>query len=442
VKARILLLVLACPLVFAGCEELGIELPEVPNDVGMDVGDAGPDVGDDADVADTDTEDAPDSGVSCFADSNADGVPDVYPETGPVSAGDYSACGPNSDPAVLTYFPEPLCTSERWKYVFETRGVAAGGNLYVLDNAGGNDNEDFWWHEEHPLELDDKYPYGTEEPGGWWQRYAIVLPKTDDFNAQSSGENTFMSCEARASNLIWGVTLHDEQNNQVDCLILASSPNTRADAGDIAEVYPELAGCDVFRWQGIPEPLTCAEDNDLDGRPDVFPESGPVSDGDYAACPDYRNSAFATYIPQPQCDQQEWSFEVETLGAADAIVLYALDTAGGSDNSTFWWGERHELGAPAPPAQQYGPGGWWSRFELTLPVTDDFSAQQPSVNSFLSCSSNNGVTLVWGLEVFEDGEVVDCVTIGESETTEAWIPDLESEFPQLTGCETLSGWPQ
>ena len=426
-----------------GCEELGIELPPIPDaDVAVDAGDTSSDIetGTDAHADTSDARDGSDASRSCMEDPDGDGVPNVYPPTGPVSAGDYSTCREYEESAILTYYPDPLCDSERWKYVLETRGVAAGGTLYSLDNAGGSDNQDFWWHEEHPLELDSQYPYGSSEPGGWWQRYTLLLPTTDDFSAQSSGVDTFHSCQARGTGMLWGVTLHDEQETVVDCVILAASPMSEANAGDIVEIYPELDGCDVLRWQGPPEPVACAEDNDLDGMPDVFPETGPISAGDYSECPDYRGSTVAAHLPKPECNDQEWSYVVETRGTADKVVVYLLDSAGGSSDSSLWWSERHELGAPDGPSMQFGPGDWWSRFELDLSVTEDFRNQEDGVNSLMTCSVNGGQTLVWGVEVYEDDEVVDCVKISESETTDPWLDDLDSEFPQLSECETLTGW--
>ena len=107
----------------------------------------------------------------------------------------------------------------------------------------------------------------------------------------------------------------------------------------------------------------------------------------------------------------------------------------------FPWSEEHDL-----TDGETDPNGFWDAFSIALPIVDDFNNQIDSTNTLHTCASNNGSTLVWGVEAYEyqdgggAGPAIDCIIVSESEATDAWVDDMKGEFSNLAGCDVIEGW--
>lgn len=181
--------------------------------------------------------------------------------------------------------------------------------------------------------------------------------------------------------------------------------------------------------------IDCMVDADGDQRFDVYPDTGPLSAGDYTNCEDYTGQVLISYFPKPTCAGDQWDYVIETQGWASGGLLYSLDTGGGNTDPTFWWDETHDF-----TQGQSNSAFFWDQYTLTLPVTDDFNQQEANTNSFHACVTNNDTTLVWGIELFDydnQNDVVDCIIVSGSETTDGYVDELKTTFGNLSGCDSF-----
>ena len=167
-----------------------------------------------------------------------------------------------------------------------------------------------------------------------------------------------------------------------------------------------------------------------------FPSTGALSAGDYTGCNPYVGSATISYFPPPTCGGSGWEYYMEMKGIAGGVTYYNYDDGGG-----FPWSEEHDL-----TDGETDPNGFWDAFSIALPIVDDFNNQIDSTNTLHTCASNNGSTLVWGVEAYEyqdgggAGPAIDCIIVSESEATDAWVDDMKGEFSNLAGCDVIEGW--
>lgn len=171
--------------------------------------------------------------VDCVAE-------DTFPASGPLSAGDYTACAPYTGATVISYFPEPTC-SGNWGIDVEVKGVAAGVNGFTYDYGDGAGGQ---YGEEHPM------TDGATETNAWWDAFSVSLtPVTEN---QVDGTSTFHQCAANnGETLIWGFeALSVDDSSRADCVVVVDSRITTLRDEKIAAFYAyhsaaDLSGCDV-----------------------------------------------------------------------------------------------------------------------------------------------------------------------------------------------------
>jgi hypothetical protein len=181
----------------------------------------------------------------------------------------------------------------------------------------------------------------------------------------------------------------------------------------------------------------CMEDADASGSPDVYPDSGALSDGDYAGCEVYTGPVYLSYFPQPTCSGAAWSMTVETAGWASGGIVYVHNRGGNTSQQSSWWGEKHDLTDGSSE-----PNEWWDKYTLDLDVVATPNAVVLGSTTLNSCDTNNGTTLVWGIEVFDfanQTDTVDCIVVTD-ENVEARISAFRTAYPELSSCDELTGW--
>ncbi len=97
-------------------------------------------------------------------------------------------------------------------------------------------------------------------------------------------------------------------------------------------------------------------------------------------------------------DAAEWTYQVDVLGWAESASMYVTqDTASP-------WEEDHDL-------QQidFDPDGWWDVWGITLPITTEWDQQESGVNTLFAGTAEMEATMLWRIDVYDAGEVVDCV---------------------------------
>jgi hypothetical protein len=205
----------------------------------------------DGGISETDPSDTDDTDVvaDCNADEDGDGLPDIYPDNGPLSGGDYTGCETYEGPTVISYRPAPICASSEWSYDIETRGWSAGLQLYIFDRGGPDASDD--WGELHNM------TEGESQPEQWYDAFSLDLPVVP-FNQFNASTNSILVCDKNDDQtLLWGVTAFDVNNPDqvVDCLIISPSTTTDAWISDMTSFqsndldFGTLAGCDEVRWQ-------------------------------------------------------------------------------------------------------------------------------------------------------------------------------------------------
>jgi len=104
----------------------------------------------------------------------------------------------------------------------------------------------------------------------------------------------------------------------------------------------------------------------------------------------------------------EWSYSVELVGWADNVTMYI------TQDTDSPWEEDHEL-----VNTDYADDGSWDLWELTLPITNDWEAQEPGVNTLfgntISCENPYcESTMAWQIKAWEGDTVADCVVLAGS----------------------------
>jgi len=123
-------------------------------------------------------------------------------------------------------------------------------------------------------------------------------------------------------------------------------------------------------------------------------------------------------------DTTQWTYEVDCIGWADTVSMYI------TQDTTSPWEETHEL-----ENTDYDPDGAWDKYELTLPITDDWEAQESGVNTLFgnSISCENPYcesTMVWQIKAFEGDTVADCVVWAGS--------DADVNIVMEAGCREIT----
>ncbi|MDP6931820.1 MAG: hypothetical protein QGG40_02845 [Myxococcota bacterium] len=122
------------------------------------------------------------------------------------------------------------------------------------------------------------------------------------------------------------------------------------------------------------------------------------------------------------CDESNYYYDTTTSGWTGGAWLDIHQTA---VDASAAWTEEHWM-----ESTDYGEYGYWDYLALTLPITDDWSVQESSVNTLYSCDSDAMYdTLSWRLTVYEyDSDVAaDCIAWGDDPT-------------YYSDCEDASSW--
>ncbi len=106
-------------------------------------------------------------------------------------------------------------------------------------------------------------------------------------------------------------------------------------------------------------------------------------------------------------DVARWWYSVEMIGWADNVELGIHQYEGG-----YTWEEHHPL-----ENTDYGADGSWDLWEITLDITDDWTAQQDGVNTLYEGNSDRESTLTWMITAYQGSDVADCVVWGKRQET-------------------------
>lgn len=166
---------------------------------------------------------------------------------------------------------------------------------------------------------------------------------------------------------------------------------------------------------------------------DVFPATGPLSDGDYTGCNPYTGETLISYFPKPECSGS-WTYDVELKGTAGAVKLTEYNFGDGADGQ---WGEVHDVADGA-----FEPNGWWDAWDADLAVVGSVAEQEANVSTINGCENNNGSSLIWAYEAFRDAEAtdrIDCLVVVELESATDAFYDYEDNS-RLEGCDEVVNW--
>ncbi len=105
-------------------------------------------------------------------------------------------------------------------------------------------------------------------------------------------------------------------------------------------------------------------------------------------------------------DTGEWFYSVDIIGWAENVTMYI------TQDTSSPWEEDHDL-----VNIEYALDGAWDLWELTLPITSDWQAQESGVNTLFSGDTAMESTMAWRIEAYEDGAVADCVVWAGSSST-------------------------
>lgn len=112
-------------------------------------------------------------------------------------------------------------------------------------------------------------------------------------------------------------------------------------------------------------------------------------------------------VTVPTCSGNTWNYNVVTSCWAGMVDLDV------TQNTASPWEEYHVLDSVERFTLE-------EEFGLSLPVTDDFSSQESSVNSLYKCDdveAGRSDTLTWTFYVYDvDGYYTDCVVMGADPT--------------------------
>jgi len=165
------------------------------------------------------------------------------------------------------------------------------------------------------------------------------------------------------------------------------------------------------------------DDEDCQGSPDCDePEDTESQTDDTESQPDDTNP----WVGDTEIDNVEysysassWYYKVLLHGWGDAVTLDI------SQDTSSPWEERHDLANT-----DFDDHGSWDLWEITLPVTSDWSQQTSGVNTFYPGSDNFEATMVWRMEVWSEGSRVDCVV---------WAGDsADASILMESGCREIS----
>ncbi len=106
-------------------------------------------------------------------------------------------------------------------------------------------------------------------------------------------------------------------------------------------------------------------------------------------------------------DSAEWWYSVDLFGWADNVELDIYQYEGG-----YTWEEYHPL-----ENSDYAGDGTWDLWEITLPITTDWTAQEDGVNTLYEGNSDRESTLTWMITAYEGSDVADCVVWGKRQET-------------------------
>ncbi len=109
-------------------------------------------------------------------------------------------------------------------------------------------------------------------------------------------------------------------------------------------------------------------------------------------------------------DTAEWFYSVDIIGWAENVTMYI------TQDTSSPWEEDHDL-----VNIEYAEDGSWDLWEITLPITTDWAAQESGVNTLFSGDSAMEATMAWRIEAYEDGAVADCVVWAGSSSTTAIV---------------------
>ena len=110
-----------------------------------------------------------------------------------------------------------------WVYDVELIGWAENVTMYITQDTSSP------WEEDHDL------VQGDFDPDGAWDKWGLVLPITDDWQAQESGINTlFAGDAAMEATMAWRIDAY-EAGAVVDCVVWGSDV-TLVDTGDCREI--------------------------------------------------------------------------------------------------------------------------------------------------------------------------------------------------------------
>lgn len=176
--------------------------------------------------------------------------------------------------------------------------------------------------------------------------------------------------------------------------------------------------------------------------PDILPGYGDrltsVDDSVYSACEVYTGDILIHYTKAATCAAGSWNYQMEHRGPSSGAMLVVHDSAGGSSNTDAWWGEEHPIASGTS-----GPSDWYETYALDLNVVATPGAVNPGSTTLHACEANDSNTLVYGYEVYakdDPTQVVDCVILSPSTTTDGFIDEFLTAFPRFDGCAEIEGW--
>jgi len=155
--------------------------------------------------------------------------------------------------------------------------------------------------------------------------------------------------------------------------------------------------------------------NSKDSGEDSETNPDDSTPGDYDLAIDVVTYGYDTY---------GWDYSVECVGWADLVTMYI------TQDTSSPWEEDHELSNT-----DYAEDGSWDLWELSLPITDDWQAQESGVNTLFgnSISCENPYcesTMVWQVKAWEGDSVADCVVWAGS--------DADVNIVMESGCREIT----
>lgn len=185
-------------------------------------------------------------GVDCMEEVDEDGTPLVLPPfrepISDVPDAVFEDCMEYTGAVEIAYVPPVTCSGGTWGVEMEHRGPSSAARFIVHDSAGGSDNEDIWWGEEHPM------PDGTSGLNGWYETYSLSLDAGASLPI-TPGTNSLLTCDKNDNaTLVFGMEVFDAEDdtNRVDCVVFSPSETTDDFVDHFNTAFPHMSNCDLI----------------------------------------------------------------------------------------------------------------------------------------------------------------------------------------------------